>query len=129
MKKKSKRRTKRRVPTAIEALAPLDPCTAARNFAMQFATLQDAWNSCDRPHWMIWLLNKGRDRRHYGLQGVQGYYGRRDIGGRMLDSTRRRVKAMQLFKSWNILWGSGVVDDRSPVLCSLIRKGFPEPPI
>ena len=47
-------------------LLKLKACPEAREWAAPYATLQDAWDACERPDWMLWLiaeLDKGYSPR------------------------------------------------------------------
>jgi hypothetical protein len=37
-------------------LNSLHACSAAVKYASRFPTLQDAWNTCERGDWMLWLI-------------------------------------------------------------------------
>lgn len=39
-------------------LTKLRACEPARTFASQFLTLQDAWDTCDRPAWLLWFAGR-----------------------------------------------------------------------
>ena len=41
-----------------EKLVKLDACKEAVKWSKQYATLQEAWNVCDQPDWMLYLLNR-----------------------------------------------------------------------
>ena len=44
----------------LELLDKLGACAEAQVFAHTVPDLETAWNTCKRPDWMIWLLNKLR---------------------------------------------------------------------
>lgn len=37
-------------------LERLGACTGAREWAKNYATLDEAWEACEEPWWMMWLL-------------------------------------------------------------------------
>ena len=41
-----------------EYLETLSPCISASMWVAQFATAQEAWEACDEPEWMVWLLHR-----------------------------------------------------------------------
>ena len=42
----------------IEKLQQMRACREGIEYARQFPTLQAAWDACERPDWMCWLLRK-----------------------------------------------------------------------
>lgn len=44
--------------THIRYLKSLKACSRAIGFARGYNTLQEAWDACDRPGWLLWLLTK-----------------------------------------------------------------------
>ena len=42
----------------VRQLKLIRACSSAIEFAAQFETLQAAWNVCERPDWMFWLIGK-----------------------------------------------------------------------
>ena len=42
-------------------LTDMGACSDGKAFAEQFATLQEAWNACQEPAWMIWYARRRLD--------------------------------------------------------------------
>lgn len=45
-------------PTTAEFLADKEPCPDVRDFILQFKTMSEVWEACERPDWMFWLLRR-----------------------------------------------------------------------
>lgn len=45
-------------PTTAEFLADKEPCPDVRDFILQFETMAQVWESCERPDLMFWLLRR-----------------------------------------------------------------------
>ena len=41
-----------------KSLLDLNPCANGLQFAEKYHTLQEAWDACDNPRWMVWYLRK-----------------------------------------------------------------------
>jgi hypothetical protein len=54
--------------TSHQLLIDLEACEEAQKYASNFESLQDAWNSCEEPEWMLWLL--GRVNWKNNLNGI-----------------------------------------------------------
>lgn len=55
-----------------EKVYKFQPCTGGMAWARKFPTAQAAWDACERPEWMCWLLGKtGSDKRDMTLLACQ----------------------------------------------------------
>lgn len=42
--------------TPQEFIGTYSPCLAGREFALRFASMEEAWESLERPDWALWVL-------------------------------------------------------------------------
>ena len=53
----------------VDYLEHINACSPGVEYAAKYPSLREAWEKCDRPDWMIWLLRTAgiRDARRYRL--------------------------------------------------------------
>src|SRR5512137_1112828 len=44
--------------TPSQFLSNLRPCKDGYAFAMRFKTMAEVWDACERPDWLLWILDK-----------------------------------------------------------------------
>ena len=59
-------------PTPAAFLAQHSACAAGAAFAMQYQTMADVWDACQRPDWLLWILDRldmplDQDRRLFAV--------------------------------------------------------------
>jgi hypothetical protein len=42
----------------VEFCNKYNPCQSGREFALQFQTMSEVWQACQRPDWLFWILEK-----------------------------------------------------------------------